>query len=423
MLLYGKLKTRGFKGDRLYRYFLRFCSQYPVCTKYTVTDGESLWEKITNSKLTTSYSVYDYDAIRGIILPCKIKLKDVYYKEKATFSSVLNPCTIRIKKCNISDSTKYENVNTVSKPCVSPKGLTNPKNHCYVNSVLQILHRIFLQFPEHVHINNNKEGSLVQSFLDSTKPNTGNDLTKFKLQLASFNRFYDGSNQQDAYECFSGILDLLHIGTKESLLSDIPMDGDDECIYSLTQHMFSFVIKMTLQCDFCRYLSNAYNQSRVHVTSASGDASINHMLESDMCSKLTKRCTRCLLNNPHEKSSTFIQPPQILSVVINRFDQTSKIHKNTYKISLDRNMLVDGSEYHLIGSIHHHGNTFTSGHYTCNIFYGESAYTCNDNHILPLNCIEPSETIYMVFYARSDIPTQSIQRMGARSHDTGTSSA
>ena len=38
-----------------------------------------------------------------------------------------------------------------------------------------------------------------------------------------------------------------------------------------------------------------------------------------------------------------------------------------------------------------------SGHYTTNVYHKESAYTCNDNHIMPLNNFEPSDSVYMVF--------------------------
>ena len=82
------------------------------------------------------------------------------------------------------------------------------------------------------------------------------------------------------------------------------------------------------------------------------------------------------------------------------------IGKNKVKISLDREILVTSSKYNLIGSVHHHGNTITSGHYTSNIYYPESAYTCNDSHIVPLNSFDPSDSVYLLFYARSTLPAQ-----------------
>ena len=96
-----------------------------------------------------------------------------------------------------------------------------------------------------------------------------------------------------------------------------------------------------------------------------------------------------------------MHPPEVLVIVINRFQQALTGNKNRYKISLDRDVLIASIKYNLIGSIHHHGNTVTSGHYTSNIFYPESAYTCNDSHIVPLNHFEPSDSVYMVFYAQS----------------------
>ena len=58
----------------------------------------------------------------------------------------------------------------------------------------------------------------------------------------------------------------------------------------------------------------------------------------------------------------------------------SRGNKSKHKVGLDREILVTSDKYNLIGSIHHHGNTITSGHYTSNIFYAECAYICNDIH-------------------------------------------
>ena len=74
--------------------------------------------------------------------------------------------------------------------------------------------------------------------------------------------------------------------------------------------------------------------------------------------------------------------------------------KNSDNILVDKFLNISSSEYSLIGTIHHHGRTIAAGHYTCNIFYPESAYVCNDSHILPLNHFENSDSVYMLFYMR-----------------------
>jgi ubiquitin C-terminal hydrolase len=259
--------------------------------------------------------------------------------------------------------------------------------------------------------------------LDSTNPNSGCDLSKFKLQLARFNRFYDGSKQRDVLDCFTSILDILHAGTKENLITDSINKDDDQCIYSLTQHLFCYTFKQTLQCAACRYLNTSYDQSQLLLLYPTDDTDIKNLLDSYMFPNFKKICNSCELNKYHDKTITFILPPKILTLVINRFNNVAVGYKNKYKVGIDRDVFVNYNKYDLIGSIHHHGNIITSGHYTSNVFYTGSAYTCNDSYIQPLNNIEPSDSVYMVFYAHSDYSAQLIQRMGARSHDTGTGSA
>ena len=62
---------------------------------------------------------------------------------------------------------------------------------------------------------------------------------------------------------------------------------------------------------------------------------------------------------------------------------------------------VSSASYALMASIHHHGRSISSGHYTCNVFYPDTAFLCNDNQILALNNFSQlSDSVYMVFYSR-----------------------
>ena len=94
-----------------------------------------------------------------------------------------------------------------------------------------------------------------------------------------------------------------------------------------------------------------------------------------------------------------LQLPKVLCFIINRtygsnFDQIEKVKvKNSLKININSN------EYHLIASIHHHGNSIMTGHYTTNIYFPDFYYHCNDNHISKMDiCDEISNTAYLVFY-------------------------
>ena len=68
---------------------------------------------------------------------------------------------------------------------------------------------------------------------------------------------------------------------------------------------------------------------------------------------------------------------------------------------MNDSLTVSSVSYQLISSIHHHGRSIASGHYTCNIFYPDSAFLCNDSQIISLSNFQNSDSVYMVFYSRN----------------------
>ena len=382
--------------------------KYGAHIKYGAQDGFALWMMTTNYESNKTCSVYDYDAIDGIVKPCKVVLKDIYFKEKEKCTPILKPCAVFLddikslsqttSSANTPDKNSYsENANEIYNS-VLPIGLANPGNHCYINSVLQILHRILLQFTEGIHTNSNAEGCLVKILLDNVYSNSNKGLTQFKLQLARFNPFYDGTNQQDAYECFVSILDLLHVGTKENLVDDVYMLEDDQFVNSLTKQLFNHTTKRSLKCVICRYVAVSYSQSYTLFVYPYRDSNITDLLNSSMISDLIKKCDCCKSSTKHEETMTIVQPPKFLAIIVNRFDQASIGGKNKSKICLDKELLVASARYNIVGSIHHFGASITSGHYTTNIYYQNTAYTCNDSRIVSLKSFEPSDSVYMTFY-------------------------
>ena len=163
--------------------------------------------------------------------------------------------------------------------------------------------------------------------------------------------------------------------------------------------MFIYTSKRSLQCTVCRFKTTSYNQSQTLFVYPKKYSTIKNMVAEGMVSNMTKNCDSCHSYTKHDEQITIEFPPKILVIVINRFDQVLTRNKNRDKIVLDRELLIASTEFILIGSVHHHGNTITPGHYTSNVFYPESAYTCNDSHIIPLKHLEPSDSVYMVFYA------------------------
>ena len=119
-----------------------------------------------------------------------------------------------------------------------------------------------------------------------------------------------------------------------------------------------------------------------------------------MKSNLIKLCDCCDSNRAHEDNLIFEQPPEILMFIINRFDANLANSKNQNSILIDRKLIVSTVCYDLLGSIHHHGSTITSGHYTSIIWYPEFAFLCNDSHITPLRDFPSSDSAYIVLYSR-----------------------
>ena len=395
-LLYNKLERRGYSGKILQRYFNKFCSRYPACEKYGVQDGHALWVKVFTHQTSISCSVYDYEAIRNITKACEVVLKDIYN----TGQPKNNTTTDSIDVTDIPDLDLDSDADSPGA-YIMPQPLSNPRNHCYINSVLQILHRVLMQYTEGTNVNNNTEGCLVQCLVDVVYSNTAGGLSNFKSKLITYNPFFNGTKQQDAYECLILILDILHLGTKEYLIDDPNLNNDEQFVQSLSKRLFSFLLKQSAICSRCRFQTSTYTDGRVHFLYPNIDTSINLLLNHSLQDSLIKTCGCCNYTVTHEIYYKFEQPPEIITFIINRFDTLDKTSKNKHKILLDKELHITSIKYDLIGSVHHYGSSIDSGHYTSNVFFQDSAFTCNDSQIVSLNSLEPSDSAYLIFYARS----------------------
>ena len=97
------------------------------------------------------------------------------------------------------------------------------------------------------------------------------------------------------------------------------------------------------------------------------------------------------------------QTPKFLTIVVNRCDYNLTAQKKNTEIKINETLCLNSSTYHLMGSVHHHGRTASSGHYTSNILYNNAGYICNDNYIRKLDRLSyNSNSAYMVLYSRND---------------------
>ena len=404
-MLYDKLHSRGFSKTILVRYFLKFCSRYPINIKFGFSDGCALWQSVLKDCAIRSCCVYDYEAISELTKPCRVVVDKIQHDESLD-------CEYLDHSTSSSDTVSFEedNEDTVSVnsvlPIVNfiPQSLANPKNHCYINSVLQVLYRILMHFNEDIHFNSNAEGCLVKSLVDGVRSDSQDSLSCFKQQLARYGQFFNGSNQQDVAECFGFLLEILHLGTKENLLSLPNADTveDDQFICSLTKRLFLFNLKHHIQCLKCRLISLSYSESRTYILYPSNGCSIEDILSESTHSFFDKTCLCCDSITKHEEILSFEHPPEILVFIISRFNNNTVDNKNRDNIYVSDTVTVSSCSYKRIGSVHHHGSTISSGHYTSNIWFSDTAFLCNDAQILPLKDITFSDSIYMIFYARNE---------------------
>ena len=131
------------------------------------------------------------------------------------------------------------------------------------------------------------------------------------------------------------------------------------------------------------------------------DCSIMDLLEFCVKSDSMKMCSCCKTNTNHEVLTRIEHPPDILVLVVNRFSSGVVGNKNRDRILVNDELMISNTRFELLGSIHHHGSSIQSGHYTCKVLYPESAYTCNDSQILSYTHSEPNNSVYLIFYHRS----------------------
>ena len=155
----SKLCSRGYKEKLMHKYFLKFCKNYPVLLKYSVPDNESLWLSTYHSEVS-SCCITDQKAVRKLIKPSKILLQNLHYNSKSPSShSTVNNSSV----FNTKDSKPYT---PISLEPLTPCGLSNPHNHCYLNSVLQIFIRILPSIKNNIQFNGTDESDLTKYFLN-----------------------------------------------------------------------------------------------------------------------------------------------------------------------------------------------------------------------------------------------------------------
>jgi hypothetical protein len=410
-MIFSKLVGRGYASGLLKKYFFRFCSKYPnVLQKFFVDDATHLWESCISFKRPNYINIKCEKDIKACVKPVKVMLTDIYGHLKKPFK--LKQCSVSLNEpmsqnsvnkvqqistnkvqekvgmspieINISqDRTQPIEINisqdrTQPIICFTPTGIKNPSNHCYVNSVLQTILCILWHDPSSFdYINSSNEGTLVSLFQEVLKKSVC--IESLKMALISFMAFFDGRIQRDCNECYFHLLNILHLGTRYSLLDD--NFDEDSLVTSLPKKLFTITILEELKCTRCHYSSVNVSSTNILTLNLKPSYNLTSLILDSVTDKFDKTCHLCNDIILHHKSASFNDLPPILALLINRFvTHGPNARKNQTLVTIEKILKIDSAVYELVSIVHHHGDYISSGHYTSIVRYAQF-YNCNDSQI------------------------------------------
>ena len=106
------------------------------------------------------------------------------------------------------------------------------------------------------------------------------------------------------------------------------------------------------------------------------------MILHNMSQSVHKHCNLCQRDTEHTDILKWICLPNYLILTINRFAYVDgRTIKRDIDVPIQTHVSIDGSNFTLIGIIHHHGNSANSGHYTCTLIHDSMVFDCNDRMI------------------------------------------
>ena len=281
---------------------------------------------------------------------------------------------------------------------IHPVGIVNPKNHCYLNSVIQLLLPILRTISFDFQFNSSTEGTLSKYMLETAyNAYSSTDVDVLKFQLVQYNQFYDGKNQQDSSECLLMLIEIINKGS-------VPYYGShvsNSTGVSLSDILFSFMLEKYIVCNVCGLRSPSIESSGVLYISPTHTSSMQELIMQGLQQKLEKSCFRCNKNTWHVESNHILQPPNYLIIVVNRFRYiNNQFAKDKCSIPMDMTVVLGYHKFSLQATIDHHGPSIYSGHYTTSVNCCNRTFYCNDNKITEFDMINTknSSTAYVVIY-------------------------
>ena len=407
-LTYLKLVKRGYNANDLWRRFCKFCYRFDEWKQYGLTQKE-LWASALKLNNAVSVSVKDEAAVSSVVKKCAVQLQNVsrYVDDRVDpyyLNTLIGWMNNNNQDSHIQETTHFLNF--------KPVGLSNTKNFCYINSVLQVFVTVLmLNNTEYKEISENQEYKECRKFTEKLfqyekdhQKYAKRKLESIRLQLKqckkeiSTNLTLDGNVQEDAHECLMYIIQVLNKGSAWSLLSDSDAGVDDSLIQSFTKYMFQFMFETTRICCYCNSGKTTQEIDSLFNVAPTRGASIQSMIEDYCISQMIMFCLKCKKDRQHICNIDIKELPRVLIIVLKRFDKRSKV---TLPVCLEKAIKINQCKYKLLSIIHHHGVTKNSGHYTASTMYRQ-LFHCDDDKvsIQEHQSLSASTTAYVALYRK-----------------------
>ena len=281
---------------------------------------------------------------------------------------------------------------------VHPFGIKNPKYHCFVNAILQIIYSVLRSTRQTIYINNCVEGKISEFLFDTAhKIPSAQEMEILKLQLSTYNNFFSGEMQEDAHQCLKLLINIMDKG-----FGLCPTNDNMNNKRSFSELIFSFVLEKYIICDVCTMKSPPTLEatSNLYVI-PNNSTSIQELLLQDLKPKIYKTCSCCGRHTWHLESKHILQPPKNLLIIVNRVTHSNnRKTKNNSRMPLDLYIELGQYKFSLQASVDHHGYSVDSGHFTASINCCGKTFHCDDNEINECNITDTynSPTAYILLY-------------------------